>query len=271
MSVHALSIAGSDSSGGAGIAADLKTFAAWHAYGMAVITAVTAQNTRGVQAIHPVPADIVAAQLRALREDVRIDTIKLGMTGSAFVVMTVAEFLRSVEAVPVVVDPVMLASTGAALSTDAAVDCLRSELLPLATVLTPNLPEAARLLDEPLAESVDAMVRQARRLLELGPRWVLLKGGHLPGASSVDVLVGPDGVLRLSGPRAATPNTHGTGCTLASAIAALLPSSSVATACRLAKQYVYKTLLAADRLQVGGGSGPVNHFPVPYPIMQVLA
>lgn len=258
---HALTIAGSDSGGGAGIQADLKTFSALGVYGASVITALTAQNTRGVTAIHTPPAEFVAAQLDAVFSDIRIDAVKLGMLANADVVRAVAAALRKYRPRHVVLDTVMLSKSGHALLAPDAVDALRTELLPLADVVTPNLPEAAALLSSTPAADEPGMLAQAQALLALGPRHVLLKGGHLGGDTSPDWLVGPQGVERFEAPRIRVRNTHGTGCTLSAALAALRPQrADWRTTVRDAKAYLTTALAASEQLQVGHGIGPVHHF-----------
>jgi hydroxymethylpyrimidine/phosphomethylpyrimidine kinase len=257
----ALTVAGSDSGGGAGIQADLKTFSALGAYGASVITAVTAQNTHGVSAIHAIPVDIVAAQLAAVFADLAVGAVKIGMLGGAEVIETVAQGLQG-RGIPIVLDPVMVAKSGDALLPDAAVAALRARLLPAAGLLTPNLPEAARLLETAVAESEDEMAAQGRALCAFGPAAVLMKGGHGKGPRCVDLLVSRDGsVLRLEAPRLATRNTHGTGCTLSSAIAAgLARGLGRAEAVRRAHAYLQGAIAAADGLAAGSGHGPVHHF-----------
>jgi hydroxymethylpyrimidine/phosphomethylpyrimidine kinase len=257
----ALTIAGSDPSGGAGIQADLKTFSALGAYGTAVITALTAQNTQGVTGVHLVPAAFVSEQLRTLVADVRLDAIKIGMLGTAELADAVGDFLHRNPHPVVVLDPVMLSTSGDRLLSDDAVDALR-RLLPLASLITPNLPEAADLLGTDVATDVETMREQARALVDAGAHRVLLKGGHLAwGKDSVDVFVGPEGVHELAAARVATKNTHGTGCTLSSAIAALRPARpSWLHAVREAKDWLTQAIAAADTLHVGHGSGPVHHF-----------
>jgi hydroxymethylpyrimidine/phosphomethylpyrimidine kinase len=215
---NVLSIAGSDPSGGAGIQADLKTFAARGVYGMAVLTALTAQNTRGVWGIHAVPAAFVADQISAVLADIRVDAVKIGMIANAEIAEAVADALAGHERVPVVLDPVMAAKGGASLLKRDAVEVVVERLLPLARLLTPNLPEAALLLGMPEASDHDAMADQARRLLALGSTAVLVKGGHLAGGYSPDVLVSSGQEIWFEGKRTATPNTHGTGCTLSSGL-----------------------------------------------------
>ena len=257
----ALTIAGSDPSGGAGIQADLKTFSALGAYGTAVITALTAQNTQGVTGVHLVPAPFVSEQLRTLVADVRIDAVKIGMLATAELADTVADFLHE-HAYPVVVlDPVMVSTSGDRLLGDDAVEALR-RLLPLASLITPNLPEAAQLLDADAATDVAGMREQARALVAAGAHRVLIKGGHLADAKdSVDVYLGPEGLHELAAARVATRNTHGTGCTLSSAVAALRPARpGWLEAAREAKDWLTGAIEAADTLHVGHGSGPVHHF-----------
>ncbi len=257
----ALTVAGSDSGGGAGIQADLKAFSALGVYGASVITAVTAQNTCSVTAVHPVPAEVIVAQLDAVFADLAVRAVKIGMLGGPAAIDAVATALAG-RAVPVVLDPVMVAKSGDALLPEAAVAALRDRLLPAADLLTPNLPEAARLLETAPAESEAEMAAQGRALGALGPAAVLVKGGHGKGATCVDLLVGRDGaMLRLEAPRLATRNTHGTGCTLSSAIAAgLAKGLEQAEAVRAAHAYLQGAIAAADRLAVGSGHGPVHHF-----------
>jgi hydroxymethylpyrimidine/phosphomethylpyrimidine kinase len=260
----ALTVAGSDSGGGAGIQADLKAFSALGVYGASVITAITAQNTRAVTAVHPVPVAIVAAQLDAVFDDLAVAAVKIGMLGGPEVIAAVAERLgngRGGRSLPVVLDPVMVAKSGAALLPDAAMAALRARLLPLADVLTPNLPEAARLLEADVAASEEEAEAQGRALLAMGARAVLMKGGHATGPVCVDLLVTAGGVLRLEAPRLATRNTHGTGCTLSSAIAAgLAKGAALPDAVTAAHRYLQGALAAADSLAVGSGHGPVHHF-----------
>jgi hydroxymethylpyrimidine/phosphomethylpyrimidine kinase len=258
----ALTIAGSDSSGGAGVQADLKTFAALGVYGASVVTALTAQNTQGVRAVHDAPAEFIAAQLDAVLSDLDIRAVKIGMVSRVAAIAVIAEQLRGWTGAPVVLDPVMVATSGDRLLARDAVDALRRDLFPLAAIVTPNLPEAAALLDAPLAASEAEMEAQGRRLLAFGARAVLVKGGHAEGAESVDLLVRADApLMRLSAPRIATPNTHGTGCTLSSAIAAgLAKGLALDDAVRTAKDYVSAAIAASGRLKVGSGHGPVHHF-----------
>jgi hydroxymethylpyrimidine/phosphomethylpyrimidine kinase len=257
----ALTIAGSDSGGGAGIQADLKTFSALHVYGASVITALTAQNTLGVQGIHDVPADFVAAQMDSVFSDLRIGAVKIGMLSSPDIIDAVASGLERHAARNVILDPVMVATSGDRLIPQDAADRLRERLLPMALVLTPNLPEAAALLGEEVARTEDQMRSQGERLMALGAQSVLMKGGHLDGPQSVDIFVYPGGSGRLEAPRVPTRNTHGTGCTLSSAIAAMLASgSNLVEAVVQAKDYLTDALFAADKLRIGSGSGPVHHF-----------
>ncbi|MBY6116799.1 bifunctional hydroxymethylpyrimidine kinase/phosphomethylpyrimidine kinase [Mameliella alba] len=255
-----LSIAGSDSSGGAGIQADIKAISANGGYAMTAITALTAQNTQGVTAVHLCPPQILRAQIDAVRADLRIDAVKIGMLGDADIIRCVAEALSGV-ACPIALDPVMVAKGGDRLLAAEAVSALRTDLFPLATLITPNLPEAADLLDVPEARSREQMLDQARALLALGPQAVLLKGGHLDGAICPDVLITAEGEHWLTAPRVATRNTHGTGCTLSSAVATGLGAGlSLPEAVAAAKAYITAAIRAADRLDVGTGHGPVHHF-----------
>ncbi len=257
----ALTIAGSDSSGGAGIQADLKTFAALGVYGASVITALTAQNTIGVSRIHDVPPDFVAAQIDAVFSDLAIGAVKIGMVSLAATIEAIVAGLDRWKPDHVVLDPVMVATSGSHLLAAGATDLLRKQLLPRATVVTPNLPEAAALLGEPVAADRAAIERQARGLLSLGAGAVLIKGGHAEGAESVDYLVTPLSMRAFSAPRLLTRNTHGTGCTLSSAIAAgLARGLSLEAAVDEAKRYVTAAIAAADTLAVGHGHGPLQHF-----------
>jgi hydroxymethylpyrimidine/phosphomethylpyrimidine kinase len=256
----ALTVAGSDSSAGAGIQADLKTFAALGVYGASVVTALTAQNTKGVVAIHDVPADFIAAQMDAVFSDLDVGAVKIGMLANAAVIGAVGGGLDRHRARNVVLDPVLLSSSGEALLRPDAIDALR-KLMGRARVLTPNLREAAALLNVPLARDETAMRAQAEKLLTFGAEAVLIKGGHLDGPESVDLLIDSNGCERLAAPRIATKNTHGTGCTLSSAIAAgLAKGLSLSAAVREAKAYVSAAIAAADRLDIGSGHGPLHHF-----------
>ena len=263
---NVLTIAGVDPSGGAGILADVKTMSALGAYGCAVVAALTAQNTQGVADVAPVPPAFVARQIDTLFADVRIDAVKTGMLGQQPVIAAVAERLDRWQPAHFVLDPVMVASSGDLLLEHGAVGTLREALLPLATVITPNLPEAGVLLDERPVETVKEMRRVAERLRDKmaysGRRWVLLKGGHLPGGeAALDLLHDGDRMIELTAPRIDTKNTHGTGCTLSAALAALLPQiDDVPEAARRAKAYLTEALRHADRLDIGQGHGPVHHF-----------
>lgn len=262
----ALTIAGSDSSGGAGIQADLKTFSALGVYGASVITALTAQNTLGVTAIHDVPDDFIAAQMDAVFSDLAVKAVKIGMLSRPGTILAVAAGLERHRARPVVLDPVMVAASGAKLLTDDAVATLAATLLPMADIITPNLPEAATLLSTRAAASEDEMRQQAEALMARGAKAVLMKGGHGQGAESVDLLVTPQGTARFPAPRLDTRNTHGTGCTLSSAIAARLAlGDDLPDAVAAAKTYISAAIAAADLLDVGAGHGPVHHFHALWP------
>ena len=262
----ALSIAGSDPSGGAGIQADLKAFSARGVYGMAAITALTAQNTTGVAAVHALPPDFVASQIAEVLVDIRVGAVKVGMIANAGIARAVAGALEEIPA-PVVVDPVMVAKGGAALLEETAVEAVRERLLPRAGLVTPNLPEAARLLDAPVASSRDQIQVQATALLSLGPRAVLIKGGHLAGEECPDLLVHDDDAIWIEGPRIATTNTHGTGCSLSAAIAAeLAKRRPLPDAVRNARRWLEGALVGADSLGVGHGHGPVHHFHALWPV-----
>lgn len=257
----ALTIAGSDPSGGAGIQADLKTFSALGAYGTSVITALTAQNTRGVTGVRAIGTDFVAEQWRTLVDDVALDAIKIGMLATAELADLVAGFLDERVCEHVVLDPVMVATSGDRLLDEDAVEAVR-RLLPRASLITPNLPEAADLLGAPAATTVEEMFVQAHALVERGAQRVLLKGGHrIGGEHSVDVYVGPEGARELSSRRVDTSNTHGTGCTLSSALAALRPRRDTwPDTAHDAKDWLTTALAAADTLEIGAGAGPVHHF-----------
>jgi hydroxymethylpyrimidine/phosphomethylpyrimidine kinase len=256
----ALTIAGSDSSGGAGIQADLKTFSAFGVYGASALTALTAQNTRGVAAVEPVAARFVVAQIDAVLADLEVGAIKTGMLANAEIVAAVAGRLSATAGLPLVVDPVMVATSGDVLLTDDAIEAVKRQLIPLATLITPNLPEAARLLGAKQAADDAQAIDQARALLALGCGAVLLKGGHGTGEAAVDILCDPAGTERLARPRIATPHTHGTGCTLSAAIAALLAQGvALREAVVRAKDFVWQALEAGRALGVGHGSGPVDH------------
>lgn len=256
----ALTIAGSDSGGGAGIQADLKTFSALGVYGCSVVTAVTAQNTRDVTAVHLIPTEVITAQIQAVLSDFSVRSIKIGMLGSPELIHCVADALAGYDG-PIVLDPVMIAKSGVALLQEAAIATLRDRLLPRATVLTPNIPEAARLLDQPEEYMACGLKRQARDLHALGPRAVLMKGGHGVGDFCTDWLVTDRGELALKADRIRTRNTHGTGCSLSSAIAAgLARGQSIETAVHAAHGWLHEAIRRADELQVGQGRGPVHHF-----------
>jgi hydroxymethylpyrimidine/phosphomethylpyrimidine kinase len=259
-----LTIAGVDPSGGAGSLADVKAISALGGYACAVITALTAQNTRGVTSVLPIVPAFVGEQIDTLLSDVRIDATKIGMVGQAPVIERVADGLAHWHLAPIVLDPVMVAKSGDSLLDKSAVGALREALLPLATIITPNLPEAGVLLGARAAETVKEMYRVAEKLRELmrgdGARWILLKGGHLPGSNATDLLYDGDRMIELTAARVETRNTHGTGCTLSAALATLLArTQDVPEAARLAKSYLTNALAHADELAVGKGHGPVHH------------
>lgn len=257
----ALTIAGSDSGGGAGIQADLKTFSALGVYGASAITALTAQNTQTVTAISEVPAEFVAQQLTAVLSDLDVCAIKIGMLSSVSIIETVSAVLREHTHIPVVLDPVMIAKSGDALLQTDAVDVMRKLLCPLASVVTPNIPEAACLLRCEQATTLEQMLTQARALSDAGQCAVLIKGGHLDAAHSTDILFLNGTGHHFEVPRIPTNNTHGTGCTLSSAIAAgLAKGQSLFDAVSEAERYIHAAISAADKLQIGKGHGPVHHF-----------
>lgn len=261
MTAIAVTIAGSDSGGGAGIQADIKTFSALGVYGASIITALTAQNTMGVQGIHDVPSAFVAQQIDSVFSDLEVRAVKIGMLSQVAVIEAVAEGLQRYSQTQVVLDPVMVAASGDRLLASRAVDALRHVLLPRALLVTPNLPEAAALLDEPQAGDEQAMCRQAERILALGPRAVLVKGGHGTGRESTDILMDAQGVRFFPAPRIETRNTHGTGCTLSSAIAAgLAKGLSLTEAVAAGKEFISAAIGASTQLHIGRGYGPVHHF-----------
>jgi hydroxymethylpyrimidine/phosphomethylpyrimidine kinase len=260
--VRVLTIAGSDSGGGAGIQADLKTFAALGCYGMSAITALTAQNTVGVSGIHPVPPDFAARQIEAVLGDIGADAVKIGMLYSAELIRVVAEQMRKYAPAHIVLDPVMVAQSGDRLLRDDAVDAMTQELMPLAEVLTPNIPEAEVLTGRRL-ETEEAIQAAARDLAGLGCRSVLVKGGHLATAASSDLLYlsTEDCFVALKAERIASRNTHGTGCTLSAAIAAQLArGDGIEQAVRRAKAYISEAIRAGAGYRLGRGHGPVHHF-----------
>jgi hydroxymethylpyrimidine/phosphomethylpyrimidine kinase len=255
-----LAIAGSDSGGGAGIQADLKTFAALGCYGMTAITALTAQNTTGVRAIHAVPLPMLADQIDAVVEDIGVDAVKIGMLHSADTVRAVAAAIERHQLPRIVLDPVMIATSGAVLIDQEAIAVLVRELFPRAAVITPNLDEAALLAGRPLHSEAD-MEAAARQLVDMGAPAVLLKGGHLAGETVSDLLlVRGEAPCWMRAPRIPSPNTHGTGCTLSSAIAAYLAlGEALPEAVQLARTYVRGALQAGAGVRTGAGSGPLNH------------
>ena len=257
----ALTIAGSDSSGGAGIQADLKTFSALGVYGASVITALTAQNTKEVRDIHDPPASFVRTQLGVVFSDLNIRSVKTGMLSQPDVIRTIAEFLEGHSGIPVVVDPVMVSKSSATLLAPEAIDVLKTELIPRAAVITPNIPEASILLSRSVKEVQKERKDACKELFDLGAKAVVLKGGHGTGALSEDLFYDGQSVTSLPAPRINTTNTHGTGCTFASAIAAHLAHGKPAlSATRFAKEYITGAIAAANSLKVGHGHGPVHHF-----------
>jgi hydroxymethylpyrimidine/phosphomethylpyrimidine kinase len=268
MTPIALTIAGSDSGGGAGLQGDLKTFSALGVYGACVVTALTAQSTRGVTAIHDVPADFVAAQMDAVLSDLAVGAVKIGMLSRPAVIEAVAAGLDRWRQTKVVLDPVMVASSGERLMAADALDVLKRVLIPRALVLTPNLPEAAALLGTLVAQTPADMAAQAQALLALGAKAVVIKGGHAEGRESVDLLVDRNTVVELPLTRIASRNTHGTGCAFSAAIAAgLAKGLELDEATRSAKRYVHAAIAAADTLAIGSGAGPVHHFHALWPAL----
>ena len=267
---NVVSIAGIDPSGGAGVLADIKTFSALGAYGCGIVAALTAQSTQGVAGIHAPPAEFLRLQIDTLFSDVALRACKIGMLGNAKAIATVAERLSHWQAANVVLDPVMTAKSGDTLLDRDAIATLREAIFPLAFIITPNLPESGLLLGERMPETLREMRRAAERLRDMLPttseRWVLLKGGHLPGSESIDLLFDGERMVEFSAHRIDTPNTHGTGCTLSSAIAALLPQvpptslNPVGASVRIAHSYLQHAIASAGQLHVGHGHGPVHHF-----------
>ena len=258
---NVLSIAGSDPSGGAGIQADLKTFAANGVYGMAAITALTVQNTVGVQGIHLVPAKFVSSQIEAIFSDIAVSSVKVGMVGNAEIAEGVGTTLAKYRNLISVVDPVMVAKGGSPLLDKKAIQAVKDNLLPLATIVTPNLPEAAILLGSSIAKSEEDMVYQGKALLNLGPKSILMKGGHSEGITSNDLLVTENNYVWFKEKRINTKNTHGTGCTLSSSIASFLAKDfSVEESVSKAKKFVTNAIRNSEKLSVGKGHGPTNHF-----------
>ena len=267
--VRVLTIAGSDSGGGAGIQADLKTFAALGCYGMSAITALTAQNTVGVQAIHAVPAEFLRAQLVSVLDDIGVDAVKIGMLHTPEVVRTVAWAIERYGLQRVVLDPVMVATSGDRLIAEETVEVLVRELFPLCTVVTPNLDEAALLIGRPIT-GAHALEDAGRALLAMGARAVLVKGGHLPGDEVLDLLLQPErSPVRLASARIASRNVHGTGCTLSSAIAAYLAQGlPLEAAVQRAREYILRAIAEGAQVQTGHGHGPLNHGHAPVPALR---
>ena len=255
-----LTIAGSDNSGGAGIQADLKTFSALGCYGMSVITALTAQNTRGVQTIYEVSPAFIGQQIDSIFEDIKVDAIKIGMLHSTEVITTVAEKLRNYKTIPLILDPVMVGKDKSPLLKPTAINALRDNLLPLATLITPNLPEAETLLGKTIRDHKE-MEKSALELSKLGPKAVLIKGGHLAEPESADCLYIENTYHWFSNPRIETINTHGTGCTLSAAIAAFMAKKySLYDAVKNAKKYISAAIATGSEYKLGHGYGPVHHF-----------
>jgi len=257
----ALTIAGSDSGGGAGIQADLKTFSALGVFGCSAIASLTAQNTLGVQGVLPIPPAFVQQQIHSVLSDINVGAIKSGMLATADIIAAVADSLRAYPQIPFVLDPVMVATSGDRLLAEDAIHTLIFKLMPLATLITPNLHEAAVLLNTATASNLDQMQLQGEKILALGARAVLMKGGHIDGERATDILITAAGVKFFSAPRLQTNNTHGTGCTLASAIAAgLAKKLSLNDSVKQAKDYLHQALVHSEKLHVGQGAGPVHHF-----------
>jgi hydroxymethylpyrimidine/phosphomethylpyrimidine kinase len=257
-----LTIAGSDSSGGAGIQADIKAISATGSYACSVITAITAQNTLGVLAIFPIPLEHIEKQLDAVFTDLNVVAVKVGMLADGDIIKIVVAKIKQYQPKFLVVDPVMVTTSGESLLAQPAIGILKSELLPLANIITPNLPEAAALIGSAVPRNQAEMVNMAKDLRQLGAKAILLKGGHLvDDENSTDLLILPAHVQLLTAKRINTNNTHGTGCTLSSAIASYLAhGNDLLLAVQLSKQYISKAIAHADDLEIGNGNGPVNHF-----------
>ncbi len=268
MQYKTLSIAGFDGSGGAGIQADLKTFSALGCYGMTVLTALPVQNTRGVRSCYPIPLRAIEEQLEAIFDDIIPDSIKIGMLFNAEIIELVASFLqKNAPGIPVVLDPVTVAKSGDALLVPEALECLISKLFPLATIVTPNIPEAYTFTGLN-AQIEQDMLLISQKLLEFGPQYILLKGGHLTSSTANDLLVGQDGTCHwYESQRINSKNTHGTGCTLSAAITACLAQKiEIQKACAIGKNYLFHAIQSAKEESVGLGYGPVNHFYHLWPI-----
>ena len=258
---NALTIAGSDPSGGAGIQADLKSFSANRVYGMSILTALTAQNTLGVSGIHKVPKKFIENQLNIIFQDIKVDAIKIGMIANSGIATVIFNNLENRDVDHIVIDPVMVAKGGAKLLENEAIDVLRDKLFNIADVITPNLPEAALLTSRRCAKSRSEMLRQAKYMLEMGPRAVFLKGGHLEGSTSPDLLLTDKIEKWFESDRIDTKNTHGTGCTLSSAMCANLARGlEIEKAAENAKLFVTNAIKYSNKLQVGHGHGPTHHF-----------
>lgn len=258
--LRVLTIAGSDSSGGAGIQADLKTFSALKCYGMSAITALTAQNTTEVRSIFPVDPIFVKEQLEAILDDVGVDTVKIGMLNTSEIISVVTETLKKYHITKIVIDPVMISTSGNKLISDGAIETLKKEILPLATIITPNIPEA-EVLSGIKIDSLSSMKKAGEILLASGLQSILIKGGHLNSTQCTDIFLSPYKYMKLEQKRINTPNTHGTGCTLSAAIAAFLAKGfSPSQASRRAVKYLYRAIKAGARYQIGEGHGPVKHF-----------
>ncbi len=257
-----LTIAGSDGSGGAGIQADIKTFAALECYGVSVITALTAQNTNGINAVYPVNAACVMEQFRAIASDIQIDAVKIGMLGSASIIKTVTTLLKELQGTPpVVLDTILASSGGISLLSEKAIKLMKKELFPLASLITPNLPETARLLGmREVPTTRESIEQSAMKLIETGAASVLVKGGHSDDDNCCDCLLYDDRFFWLSSTKITTDNTHGTGCTLSSAIAAFLArGEKMESAVEKAKSYLNEAMLAGAAYRLGSGNGPLHH------------
>ena len=256
-----LTIAGSDSGGGAGIQADLKVMSALGVYGASVITALTAQNTKEVRSIFPATPEFIIEQIETVYDDLEIDAVKIGMLGTPEITFAVASALRAVKAKNIVLDPVMVAKSGDKLLSDDAVDALKQRLIPMADIITPNIPEAMVLLDTNTKPTLDNMGEYCTDLLKLGAKSVLLKGGHMTGETLHDLYSDGAEMMSMTSPRIDTKNTHGTGCSMSSAIASeLAKGGDMKSAVQVAKEYIAGAVQNADKLNIGTGSGAIHHF-----------
>ncbi|MBK4775894.1 bifunctional hydroxymethylpyrimidine kinase/phosphomethylpyrimidine kinase (plasmid) [Candidatus Pantoea edessiphila] len=258
---NVLSIAGTDPGSGAGIQADLKTFSALGVYGTTVITALTAQNTCGIQSIYPVTSSFVAEQLESIFSDIQIHSIKIGLLSKTSIIKVIIKNIYKYQVPWIILDTVITSSSGYKFLTNNTIKTIKNKLLPVVSIITPNLNEAALLLNTTLAKNEQQIISQGKELLLLGCKAVIMKGGHFPGKSSPDWFISPDKVIKINSSRINTKNTHGTGCALSAAIAAKIPQcKDLFQACKFAKIWLHKALMYGNKLSIGKGNGPVHHF-----------